>query len=105
MTLIEQLIDEFWSVPHAAVTSPVRMRLVMARIARAIAQDCPAEGSAAVSEWLLDQMVGAVNGEAPLNRRTATQDRRQREAGIDRWIDKHSEWRRSTIRRSTDPTA
>ena len=101
MTLIEQLIDEFWSVPHAAVTSPVRMRLVMARIARAIAQDCPAEGSAAVSSWLLDQMVGDTSGEALLERRTATQDRRRGQKPHPNGI---SWMRRSTVRRSTDPS-
>ena len=62
MSMLDQLMDEFWGLVHEPITSPKRMKLVLAAVARAIAEDCPEVGSEIIAEWLLDQMVGDTSG-------------------------------------------
>lgn len=89
MTLLDQLLDEFWGLVHEPITSPKRMKLVLGTIALRLAL----EGHLDASAWLLDHM----EGEAPLNRRGVARDRRERSRT---WLP-HDE-RRSIVRRSTD---
>jgi hypothetical protein len=92
LALLDQCQDEYWGLVHEPITSPKRMLLVMGTIALRLAQ----EGHTGASQWLLDQC----QGEAPLNRRKATQDRRQgyRQA---LWTGTLPE-QRSIVRRSAD---
>ena len=89
MTFLDQLLDEFWGLVHEPITSPKRMKLVLGTIALRLAQ----EGHLDASAWLLDHM----EGEAPLNRRQAARERRERTLT---WLPHDN--RRSIVRREFD---